>query len=405
MKFSISCTFIAFVMLMSVNSIHLQAGAQAQGTGGFHAAYAPEASTAGFNPALLIDVGDSWDVSGGFVQQDGHIKVSNSSVPGANGKFSSTKIKFWPLLDFGISKLVKPNLAVGLTTRPLGQFIKVTFKRPVPIYGTTKLGVELDIAPIIPTIAYKVGKHSFGLGVGIVLLRFKTKGFENFIPFSLAPDHVTNRGYGYSRGVNLSFGYKLQLTPCFALGAAYTIETRMSRINKYKGFIPDHGRLNIPGTLDLGMAFQVNPRLLLTADLEVAYFGLVRAFHNSPFSQAPLGSKKGAGNGLRNRVYYNAGMEYLLTDTLKVRCGYIYERIPVPRKYTSGNAGASLQLFKHAICGGATWYYNNWQFSVGVIHALRNTLHGRPVPANLGGETVDLTHEVTVVDFGVRQEF
>jgi len=67
------------------------------------------------------------------------------------------------------------------------------YKTPIPAFGTTHAGVDLDQIFIAPTLSYKLNEnHALGIAPIFAYQRFKAYGLENF--------GIPDQGYDSSYG-------------------------------------------------------------------------------------------------------------------------------------------------------------------------------------------------------------
>ena len=226
------------------------------GMGGVGIGYAQDALAAANNPAGATDLDDRFDL--GFwlaIHLKGHLTNEGSPVPGVDGRFNSYHgMQDFVSPDFGLNYNVDCDWSLGLVVynRDLA---KTTYKHPFVLLGTTKAGLEYVDEVISPYVAYRIGCHSFGVSFDWHIQRVKINGFQNFIPDSVSPNNVTNKGYNWSNGLGYTFGWSWHATN-LTFGVTYAPETQMSCFKKYKGFLANGGKFNIPEKIGAGLSWR-----------------------------------------------------------------------------------------------------------------------------------------------------
>lgn len=286
-------------------------------------AFPQSSTTARYNPAGIAVVGNRWDVSGGAIYLNGRVKIADSPLPILNQEASTTQCKWIPAGVFGISKKITPQITAAFSTDAGITSSKGTIPGGLNAFGTPPLSSESLIAVLVPSLAYSTGCHHFGVSVPLNVSRISVAGFQNYTALSLYPENVTNKGYDYAEAVNLRFGY-LYYVPCgFALGVSYfTPQVWSSSFKKYKGLIPNAGKMEVAPELRLGATYFFS-RATVGAQFTLFNFKASRSFAN-PINGLPLGSKEGAGGGFENVYSFHVGGDYQINNSFKVRGGFVY---------------------------------------------------------------------------------
>lgn len=297
---------------------------------------------------------------------------------------------------------------------------KTTYGRPVPFQGTTKLGAEhlLETASLV--FAAKIcDMHSFGVTADYNIQRFKFNGFENLDnPFiSKYPGHVTNRGYNYSQGWGTSLGYLFEYR-CFKFGASWFPKVSMKKVDKYEGFIPDKGNVDMPQRFAVGASYRFCSSLTLAFDVEHIWW------KNSPYTGNPLiqpippgadptdyqyGGVNGPGLGFRNQTFYRVGAEYDFNPCYTFRVGYLHHKTATRNNQTLGNMHVCY-AYQDLLTFGATWKYNECQeFSIMVLNGFTHKIKGKDsipatVPKVINGHLVHIPINEVVGPHGFTGE-
>jgi long-chain fatty acid transport protein len=99
-----------------------------------------------------------------------------------------------------------------------------------------------------------------------VLQKFEAYGTQGFSGQSAAPAALSNNGKDTSTGIGIRLGYMGKLSDTVSVGASFSPEISMSRMDKYAGLFADQGKFNIPANYGVGAAFQVSPSVQLAVD-------------------------------------------------------------------------------------------------------------------------------------------
>lgn len=370
-------------------------------------AYPQDALAGAFNPAGMAAVGDRFDMGFTWDNATRRSKVSGNRavipgtripVPGINGSFSASRSPNLYNGDFGINKQLPCNMSVGLVVYNRNAN-KTTYKNAFPLLGTSRLGMEYIHETISPTFAIKLWKcHNFGVSLNWMIQRLKVNGIQNFDNplFSSAPGRVTNRGYSYAHGVSYTVGYRGQLTRWLSVGVTYQPKTHMGKFHKYKGFLAEHGKLDIPEKIGGGVAVRFLPCASVAFDVEHIDWKHIRALHN-PLLTPPalfinkLGTKHGTGFGFRSQTFYRVGIDYDICDCLTVRAGFRHARTPIRGSQAAVNL-LTVDTVQDYLTLGATWCINRCnEVSFFYAHGFEHKVKGRgAIPAFLGGGNVEL---------------
>lgn len=256
--------------------------------------------------------------------------------------------------------------------------------------------------------AYNWNRHNFGISADFLVGRHKAIGIQNFDTsiFSVAPGHVTNRGYDWNYGLGVTLGWLWDVTDTFRVGVSFRPETKMTRFHRYKGFIPSRGIIHSPQEIAVGFSYRFTECATFAFDYWYEWTRRIRAVRNptvvNPFILL-LGSKHGTSFGLRNTQIFKFGFDYALFECLTLRLGYIY----TPE--TNRRSQAFIDTIfntpeENYITAGATFQYNCWEIDPFFVHGFERKVKG-PIPAFEGGGTIWHKRSKTVFGVGVGKEF
>jgi long-chain fatty acid transport protein len=419
----------AEAVIMSVKSL---------GMGGVGISYAKDALAAGFNPATAADVENRADLGITYANFKGKTEFQNNRTnvgfgplnPLVNGSRNPYHKSWWIVApDFGINYNLggcgcESNWYIGLVSYNRN-YSKVTYKDPLVLIGTTPGGLEYINQTVSPYVAYKWNCMNFGISLNWQIARIKVNGFQNFDeapqpfePGSVAPGAVTNRGYNYSNGLGVTLGWQWHITDDIAVGLTYQPRTKMSRFNKYRGFIAQHGRFNIPQKVGFGISWRFTPCATVAFDIEHIQWSKIPAVANPvignqtrtlpsppfppntviPFPNS-LGGNNGPGFGWKSQTYYRVGVEWVFNDCWTFRAGFRHVNMPIRRSQTALNA-LTLETLEDIVLGGATYKWDcsneiSGFFGWGFNKRIKGSEDS--IPQLLGGGQVNFEQRVWVV--------
>lgn len=390
------------------------ASAKATGMGLVGVAY-PQDSFAGvFNPAGMSEVCDRVDVGLIIENRRAHTEVSGNLSPLVNGGFNaSTKHNFYDP-EFAINKTICDDWTVGLMVYNRAHAY-TKYNHVLPILGTSNVRLDLIQEAIAPVVSYKITDcQSIGLAVDLFVQTINVAGLENFRPRSVDPGRVTNNGRDYSYGVGVTLGWYGRFWDRLALGVSWQPKARMSKFSKYKGFLANNGRLDIPETVYAGFAFDILPCMTFAFDFN--YFGYrhIRSLHNPLLPNLvtdPLGSKGGTGFGWKDQMFYRFGLDYKINDCWTIRGGFRH----ATNLYGANQTATNLLLnntIKDSVTVGATWNMDGCTeitafYARGLKHKVngKNSIPPGPPPGGFGGGEVDIDESANVFGLEVGRFF
>lgn len=392
-------------------------------------AYPLDALAAAFNPAGAVDVPDRIDGGMTWSRDQGHARVHGNildSIPffrallggDVNGKFHGFRTKDFYAADFGINKHLGccDEWAVGLVCYNRN-FNKTTYSRPFVLFGTSRPGLEYLNQTISGFVAYKVNDaHNLGININCQVERLKVNGLEKFDNALRTefPGNLTNRGYGWSVGWGFTLGWQWHILDNLTIGLTYQPRTCMPRIRKYKGFIADRGRLDVPAMYSFGIAWRFCDEITLAFDIQQYDWENVRSLHNKLLHDGELellGSKHGPGFGFKNQTFYRFGIEYMLTCDFTVRAGFRYGNTPIPRSQTAVNQ-FTLDCAESFLTAGASYRASERiELSTFIAYGFKHKIKGKnSIPAGIpplgfGGGEADLEQSKFALGVSLGYEY
>ncbi len=235
--------------------------------------------------------------------------------------------------------------------------------------------------------------HSFGIALNIAFVRFDQENIEFAAqtPVSIDPTRFTNRGANWQEGVSIRFGWIGQYFDCLRLGMTYQTKTYMGHFNKYTGFIPDRGSLDLPSQFGFGVAYHPSCDVVVTAEVVKLFWRDGKWFRNI-LTSLPIansnrfGANNGPGLDWSDQLIFKIGGAWDIWDCLTLRMGFNYGNAPP----SMGNALGVLMpeaVTQHFTFGG-TYVWNCWnELTINYVHGRNHTISGQLDPPDFNQVT------------------
>lgn len=404
-------------------------GMKAKGRGGASTAMTTDSFGGAVNPATMVFAGERIDVGIDWFRPDRSAKREGSAGGAGflDGSAEGNETSNFLIPEFGYNKLLNPNLSLGITVYgnggmntdyPTGQLDQGVCQMGPPtgvpanlLCGSGNLGVDLSQLIFAPTLAYKFApSHSVGVSPLIAYQRFKAYGLQPFAAISSDPANLTNRGYDDSWGAGVRFGYFGQITPAFAVGAAYSTKISMQEFDKYRGLFAEQGGFDIPENYSLGVAFKATPALTIAADYQRINYNKVASVGNPSnvmgAGAAALGaSGSSIGFGWQNVDVIKLGVEYQWDSRLLLRAGYNHSDNPITARDVTFNILAPGVIEDHLTLGFTYALQGGSEITMAYMHAFKNSISGPATNPNFpvgGTETLEMSEDSLGVAWGKK---
>lgn len=255
--------------------------------------------------------------------------------------------------------------------------------------GTT--GVNLEQLFISGTYARKFNdRASWGISAILAYQRFEAKGLSKFGGFSTDPTNLSDNGTDTSTGYGFKFGLQGDVGAGITLAASYQTKMSMSEFDKYKGLFAEQGDFDIPESWTVGMAWKVQPKAVLTFDVQQINYSGVAAVGN-PISAMTtgctpgptggtgagcLGASGGAGFGWQDMTIYKLGYQWESSPAWIWRVGYSHGEQPIPTTEVVFNILAPAVIEDHVSFGFTHPTSATSEFNFAFTYALNNSITG-----------------------------
>jgi long-chain fatty acid transport protein len=375
-------------------------GVKAQGIGGVGIALPQDGLAAATNPAGTALVGDRLDVGVTWFAPERGASIAGNGGVGNNGSFNGDGKSSFLIPELGYTKQLSSTTAVGVAVYGNGG-MNTTYNSGVPLFGTSKAGVNLEQLFISPSIAWKPAEdQAIGAALNFAYQRFEAKGLQNFdnATTSASPGNVTDKGVDTSTGFGLRLGWTGQITKDLTLGATWSSKINASKFSKYKGLFADGGSFDIPENYGVGLAYKATPSLTIAADIEEIKYGSVKSIAAPLPGTGLLGSSNGAGFGWKDITVYKLGVSYDYSKDLTLRAGFNHSDQPIPASQTLFNVLAPGVVQDH-LTFGATWKTEaGGELSIAYAHAFKKSVTGSgSIPAAYGNGEANIHLEENIL--------
>ncbi|MDH5471685.1 MAG: outer membrane protein transport protein [Gammaproteobacteria bacterium] len=350
-------------------------------------AHSQDAMAAANNPAGLVNVGDRMDVGAAIFNPNRGYTVTGapSAVVGTfgltPGSVDSAQEYFF-IPHFGYSKKLDDTSAFGVAAYGNGG-MNTNYKSSAAPAGTFYGGpTGVNLAQLFINASYAKqlnSDHSVGASLIFAYQMFKSSGLAAFGGFSADNTKLTNNGDDTSTGFGAKIGWQGKVAPEVTLGASYQTKMSMSEFDDYAGLFAEQGDFDIPATLSLGAAWDIDDKRTLVVDVQTIYYSDVASIAN-PMSKLlvdgqPFGAANGPGFGWEDMTVVKIGYEWDQND-MTWRVGLSNGSQPIPESEVMFNMLAPGIMETHLTFGFTMAMGSNAEFSLAGMYAPSNDVTG-----------------------------
>lgn len=375
-------------------------GNKSRAMGGVGIAHRLDSLSGAANPATIATMANRFDIGMDLFKPVVHAQLGSvgaDSEASVNG-LGVENLFFMPAI--GITHRWNSKITVGFSMVAAGgggtKFTTNFYEAanagsPVTPTINNRLGVDLAIMEMNPTVAYRYNKkHSFGASLVIGVARFEAFGLDLFSSFtpSNTTDGLSGQGKDWGMGGGLRLGWFGNFGK-YQLGAVYTSKVYMQTFNRYKELFAEGGKFDIPASLGFGASVKVMPKLKVAIDITQTFYENTPAIGNlgpnlagdpagpTEFGTRELGTADGLGFGWENQLVYKVGAEYNYTDNITLRGGWNYGKSPINEdREIIFNLLAPATTEHHLTLGVAYKLDAEFEINASYIHAFKNTQAG-----------------------------
>lgn len=259
------------------------------------------------------------------------------------------------------------------------------------VFGGGFAGVDLEQAFMSVSYARRfhtpIGPIAIGVAPTIAVQMLNIQGAKVFAPYSSNPWELSDMSYDWSWGGGLRAGLTWGITDRLRFGFAASTPIWMSRVDKYSGLIADHGRFDIPASMQAGLAYDLFPNLTVMADWRHIFYSAVPSLGASsfPITFRSMGGSDGPGFFWKDTDSASVGVEWRYSPTLTLRTGYHYSTGAVRPLAVTLNVLAPILNRHHAAAGVNYALTKNSSIDLGFVYAFKNSLSGPETIPQLPG--------------------
>jgi long-chain fatty acid transport protein len=388
-----SCILISSAAHATNGMLLIGTGNKSRAMGGVAIAHPLDSLSGAANPATISGMADRFDIGMDFFIVDAEAQlgsVTAESKANINGMgLENTFI----MPAMAITYQFNDDITLGFSMAPKGGggtkyetnfFEAARAGTPSTPTINEKLGVDLLIMEMNPTIAYKLDdQNNVGLTLVIGVARFNAFGislFNTFTQDQSTLEGFTNQGKDWTFGAGLRLGWMGDYGD-LKLGATYSSEVNMKEFDKYDELFAEHGNIDVPAIAGLGISYRVMPELLLAMDITYTFYEDVPSIANTgpnlATAPSPLGSDDrklglpdGLGFGWENQTVIKVGAEYQYNDKTILRTGWNYGKSPInEEREIIFNTLAPATTQNHFTIGGTYSIATDMEINVSYIRA------------------------------------
>jgi len=324
----------------------------------------------------------------------GHVESGQPLFPVPNGGFvrSIDAESAWGLVIYGNggvntsysfnnfkAPIYAPNITVPSIIGPLsgpGPLLAPSWGGP---FGGGFAGVDLRQTFFSLDYARKLGPLTIGFAPTIAVQMLNIQGLKPLAAYSSDPYHFSDDAYDWSFGGGFRLGLEYSILPNLRFGLGGATPMFATRFGKYGGTLADHGKLDVPASLNAGFAFDATPELTLMAGWKRIFYSAVHSLGapSAPLFYGAFGSSGGPGLGWRDTDLASFGVEWRALKPLTLRLGYAYSTAMIGSQDIWINVLAPALTHHHASGGFKYEIDKNSSIDFATVYAFKNTLSGQ----------------------------
>lgn len=417
-------------------------GTKSKGMAGTGAALPQDAMTAATNVAGTVWVGQRLDIGFSLFQpnreytQQASTNLANNGYPpmpiGSNANYTGTvesENDLFLIPHFAYSQPLDEVSAIGVALYGNGG-MNTSYDHHDTAYGMgayggamatpsdATTGVDLMQAALNLNYSRKIADN-FSIGGGMILAyqMFKAEGFSGFGRMAADgnPQALSNKGRESVPGLGFQVGALWQMSDQLALGAAYQSQVDFKRFGSYSDLFAEHGDLNAPAFVNIGLAFKATSDLTFAFDVQHIWYSDIAALSNDMTNNIQLcmagqiahclGGSQGVGFGWRDMTVYKIGAQWAMQPDLTLRAGYSYGKQPIPQEGVLFNVVAPALIEHHFTLGLTKALTQNSEINLAAMYAPRKEIDcGCELPFSGGAESINIAMDQMELElsFGLK---
>ena len=424
------CLVVPASVLATNGMMLIGVGNKSRAMGGVAIASPLDSLSGATNPAVISGMGDRFDIG-----MDIFIPEAESQLGSVNAESKASingvgleKTFFMPAM--AVTYQYNNDITLGFSMAPAGgggtkyetNFFEAASAGSVntPTIND-KLGVDLLVMHMNPTIAYKLNdNNNIGFSLVIGVARFSAYGLSLFDPFTQTQgttDDFTNQGKDWTGGAGIRLGWFGDYGN-LTLGAEYSSKVYMKEFTHYEELFAEHGDIDFPANIGLGASYKINNDLRVAMDITYTLYEDVAAIGNVGPNLAgdpngPLGSNdrklgldNGMGFGWSNQTVFKIGTEYYYSEKTIFRAGWNYGKSPINEdREIIFNLLAPASTQNHLTLGGTYLYSSEMEFNASYVHAFEYEQSGPTYISDDGSNFGSLKMSQNSLGFSLSYKF
>ncbi|WP_457796756.1 OmpP1/FadL family transporter [Methylocystis sp. S23] len=224
-----------------------------------------------------------------------------------------------------------------------------------------------------------IGPVTIGFAPTVAAQMFNLQGVKGFAPYASNPWQLSDMAYDWSWGGGVRAGLVWGVTDRLRFGFSGSTPMWMSRLDKYSGIIADHGRFDIPASMQAGFAYDVLPNLTVMVDWRHIFYSMQATLGNpsNPLTYRSMGIANGPGFDWTDVDAGAIGAEWRYSPTLTLRTGYHYSANPIRARSVTVNVLAPILNRHHASVGANYAFTRNSSLDFAFVYAFKNAFTGQ----------------------------
>jgi long-chain fatty acid transport protein len=331
------------------------------------------------NPAGITELGHRFDASVTWFQPTVEYTATSAdpSFPVAADGVTYTSNRGGSVIpNIGYVLPITPELFFGLGAFGVGG---MGVDYDPGLYGGATLTSYMNLR-VAPAIAWKVNEQ-FSLGVTLNASAAQME-YDVASGFGQVPhDTATSFGFGYTIGV------KFHPAPTVAIGIAYESK---SDFQDFEFTIPGHNTpfgpvpggtdtlaFDQPPVISAGIAWQALPSLLLAFDVqEIQWNQVMGADAPAYTNDTQMTGAMPFNMSWSPQMVYKVGVQFAVTEAIKVRAGYNYGKNPLDPERAFENIAFPAVAETHVTAGLGWDITPAWGLQVGGMYSPKTTVTG-----------------------------
>lgn len=298
------------------------------------------------NPAAMVDLERRFDANLYNVVEQFKLKPRGILGNRLDGDLESNKL--FNIISMGVVLPLETGTLGGGLFIPSGSGVEYPHSRNIIsriFHGNNDRKLAFQHFRGVLAYAYELNNGwAVGAGLHLSLSRFRSDHLTLGLS-TAAYDNQWDEAYGAGFGLGLYRRWEK-----FAVGFNYTSRHWTSTFKEYSDLLPSP--LDMPHTVQAGVAYKLTPTLELTADYKWLYWRDVNAYGSKPFD--------GGGFGWTDQHGIKLGLEWQAHPRWTFMAGYAYTNRPVKSEYAF-LASLVPVIFEHHITGGVSFKINEKQ--------------------------------------------